>query len=130
MAVTMIARVVFDKLKTGMNKNLNGRLNQFTTEVVLVVLEKNLVKKGVVFLQPGRCTALLGFGQSLRAIGAIQIKERCHGVSNRPQKLYKTQHEIPLFLANRLHRRKLPVLFQLSPTCLTTRKPGFFFLLR
>lgn len=87
MAVTMIARVVFDKLKARMNGNLNGRLNQFTTEVVLLVLEKNLVKKGVVLLHPGRYTALLGFGQSLKIIGAIQINERCHAISNRPQKL-------------------------------------------
>lgn len=87
MAVTMVARVVFDKLKTGMNGNLNGKSKQFTTEVVLFVLKKNLVKKGVVCLQPGRCTALLGFGQSLKPIGAIQIKERCHSIRNRPQKL-------------------------------------------
>lgn len=31
MAVTMIARIEFDKLKPGMDENLNGRLNQFTS---------------------------------------------------------------------------------------------------
>lgn len=55
MAVTMIARMVFDKLKLGMDGNLNGRLNQFTS---VFCFREKFGEKGRVLLQLGRYTAL------------------------------------------------------------------------
>lgn len=55
MAVTMIARMVFDKLKPEMDGNLNGRLNQFTS---VSCFRKTFGEKGSSSLQLGRYTAL------------------------------------------------------------------------
>lgn len=89
MAVTMIARMVFDKLKPEMDGNLNGRLNQFTS---VFCFREKFGEKGS---SPStrqiygslRLPGIQPYGQSIKTIGAIQIKERCHSIRNRPQKL-------------------------------------------
>lgn len=80
MAVTMIAGIVFDKLKPGMDGNLNGRLNQFTS--VSCFREKLKGSSSLPARQIHGSLRLPGiqpYGQSIKTIGAIQIKERCHG---------------------------------------------------
>lgn len=90
MAVTMIARMVFDKLKPEMDGKLNGRLNQFTS---VFCFRKTFGEKGSSSPSTRqihgslRLSGIQPNGQSIKTIGAIQIKERCHGIRNRPQKL-------------------------------------------